>query len=132
MILETKEQQFEQIWIIQSRALICRSFNFLYAALSGSTLLKSVMSQHYNSLMELYNTNVTNFTLHENTSSLYFYTSLGMLELRWLCMHLWLNLINWSIIKKNLKIYTCTKSLESCSVVVYHRFWQSYRLERAT
>ena len=47
--------------------------NFLYAALSCGTLLQYVMSQQYNCLMEL-NTNFTNFTFHENISSLYLYT----------------------------------------------------------
>ena len=51
-------QKFGQIWIIQSRDMIFQRFiNFVYVALSGGTLLISVMSQQYNCLMELY----TNF-----------------------------------------------------------------------
>ena len=46
--------------------------NFLYATLSGGTVLISVMSQQYNCLIELY-TNF-NFSYHEIASSLYFYT----------------------------------------------------------
>ena len=42
--------------------------NFMYATLSGGTLLQSVMSQQYNCRMELY-TNFTRFTFHENISS---------------------------------------------------------------
>ena len=46
--------------------------NFVYVALSGGTVLISVMSQHYNCLMELYKK--INNTFHENVSSLFFYT----------------------------------------------------------
>ena len=43
------------IWIIQSRDMIFKGFiNFAYVALSGGTLLISVLSQQYNFLMELY------------------------------------------------------------------------------
>ena len=44
--------------------------NFLFAALSGGTLLQSVMSQHGNCLMELHKFNI--LVYHENVSSLYF------------------------------------------------------------
>ena len=41
--------------------------NFVYVALSGGTLLISVMSQQYNCLiMELYKKKLQNFTFHEN------------------------------------------------------------------
>ena len=46
--------------------------NLLQAAISGGTLLTSVMSQQYTCVMELY-TSFTNVTLHENISSPYFY-----------------------------------------------------------
>ena len=46
----------------------------MYVALSGGTLLISVMSQQYNCLMELYTIFFFFFTFHENVSSLYFYT----------------------------------------------------------
>ena len=45
----------------------------MYVALSGGTLLISVMSQQYNCLMELY-TNLSKFNFHENVSSLFFDT----------------------------------------------------------
>ena len=50
--------------------------NFLYAALSGGTVLTSVMSQQYNCLMELkicvhVHKFYTIFTFHENVSSHY-------------------------------------------------------------
>ena len=49
MILETQELWFFKVLI-----------TLLYAALSGGTLLQSVMPQQYNSLMEL-STNFTKF-----------------------------------------------------------------------
>ena len=48
--------------------------NFVYVALSGGTLLISVMSQQYNCLMELYTNFYKIFTFHENVSSLFCYT----------------------------------------------------------
>ena len=49
--------------------------DLVYVALSGGTLLISVMSQQYNCLMELYTPKFSqNFTFHENVSSLFFYT----------------------------------------------------------
>ena len=46
----------------------------MYVALSGGTLLISVMSQQYNCLMELYTNFLQNFTFHESVSSLFFRT----------------------------------------------------------
>ena len=53
-----------------------------------------------------------------------------MLGLRWMCMHLWMNLIKRTIDiqeeeKKSANL--CTKSMESCPLVIYmyHIFWQS-------
>ena len=48
--------------------------NFVYVALSGGTLLISVMSQQYNCLMELYTNFYKIFTFYENVSSLFSYT----------------------------------------------------------
>ena len=66
---------FGQIWIIPIKS--CDFFpkvlnNFWYAALSGDTLLQSVMSQHYNCLVEMY-TNLNKIKLFIKTS-LDFYT----------------------------------------------------------
>ena len=50
-----KKQTFEQIWILQSRAVNFKVLvKLLYSALSGDTVIIPVMSQQYNSLMELY------------------------------------------------------------------------------
>ena len=45
---------------------------------------------------------------------------LGMLGLRWLCRHLWVNFINWSILKKTKEIVKnlCAKPMKSYSLVV--------------
>ena len=53
----------------------------MYVALSGGTLLISVMSQQYNCLNETVHTFLQNFTFHENVSSLFFYT-LGTVYVR--------------------------------------------------
>ena len=47
-----------------------------------------------------------NLTFHENVSSFFFYTyNVGMLGLRWMCMHLLMNLIKRTIdIQEKLKI----------------------------
>ena len=75
MILETSQQKFGQIWIIQSRDMIFKGFiNFVYVALSGGTLLISLMSQQYNYLMESSTQIKKKITFHENVSSLFFYT----------------------------------------------------------
>ena len=59
---------------------------------------------------------------------------LGMLGLRWLCMHLWLNLINWSIdVQDKLKIVKIyVQSHWRVILLWYHRFWQSDRLDGST
>ena len=67
------------IWIIQSRAMIL--VNFLYAALSCGTLLISVMSQHYNCLMELY-TNFKKLSLFIKMNLPTTFTLIVMLGLR--------------------------------------------------
>ena len=97
----------------------------MHAALSCGTLLQSVMSQQNNCLMELY----TNFT-KLCFSWKYFFALLlylGMLGLRWLRMHLWLNLINRTIDihekKKGVKIYV--QSQWRVVLLWGHRFWQS-------
>ena len=54
-------QSNQEIWLFKG------FINFVYVALSGGTLLISMMSQQYNCLMELYiHTFLQNFTFHEN------------------------------------------------------------------
>ena len=128
MILETQQQRFGQIWIIQSRLLwFFKGFiNFVYVALSGGTLLISVMSQQYNCLMELYTQILLNvYFSWKCILKVPLLLYLGMLGLRWMCMHLLMNLIKRTIdIQEKLKIvkkiYTCTKSMESCPLVISH------------
>ena len=100
----------------------------MYVALSGGTLLISVMSQQYNCLRNCAQiTNfLQNFTFHENVSPLFFY--IGMLGLRWMCMHLWMNLIKRTIniqekYKRKGKIYV--QSQWGVVLLWYHIFWQS-------
>ena len=53
--------------------------------------------------------------------------ALGMLGLRWMCMHLWTNLIKRTIdIQEKLQIFKIYVQSQ-CRVVLlwYHRFWQS-------
>ena len=60
--------------------------------------------------------------------------NVGMLGLRLLCMHLWLNLINWTIdIQEKLNIVKnlCTKSMESCSLLA-SQIQADFRPERVT
>ena len=70
MISETQQQKFGQIWLIRSRAMIFQSLDsflihmYLYAAISGDTLLQSVMSQQ--------NKVLSNGILHTNFTRLYF------------------------------------------------------------
>ena len=124
MILETKQQKFGQIWIIQSRDRIFKGFiNFVYVALSGGTLPVSVMSQQYSCLMELYTNFLQNFTFHENVTSLFFLIYLGMLGLWWMFMHIWNELDQkdyWYPRKIKNCENLCTKSMESCPLVISH------------
>ena len=89
--------------------------NVVYVALSGGTLLISVMSQQYNYLMELW----------KCIFPLLLY--LGMLGLRWMCMYLWMNLINKTIdIQEKLKIVKIYEQSQWRVVLLwYHIFWQS-------
>ena len=110
----------------------------MYVALSGGTLLIYVMSQQYNYLMELY-TNFTKFSLftkmHLPSSFILGY----VIGLRWMCMHLWMNLIKRTIDiqeeKKNQNlwdiIWYMIMQLWMCSAAEYeerrtiflHRLW---------
>ena len=101
--------------------------NFVYVALSGGTLLISVMSQQYNCLMELY---TISFSSKFNFSWKCIFpvlSYLGMLGLRWMCMHLWINLIKRTInIQEKLKILKIYLQSQWRVVLLwYHIFWQS-------
>ena len=85
--------------------------NFMYAALSGGTVLIYVMSQQYNCLMELY----TNLMKMYLPSTFIDYCA-------WVCMHLWLNLINWILCRPTMSMECC--SLD-CDSLWQHRFWHS-------
>ena len=98
----------------------------MYVALSGGTLLISVMSQQYNCLMELY----TNFYNIFDFSWKFIFPLLlyfGMLGLRWVCMHLWMNLIKrTNDIQEKLKLVKIYVHSQWRVVLLwYHIFWQS-------
>ena len=98
----------------------------MYVALSGGALPISVMSQQYNCL---------NGTVHKFLQKIYFSWKcifflllyLGLLGMRWMCMHLWMNLIKRTIdIQEkgtNVKIYV--QSQRRVVLLWYHIFWQS-------
>ena len=94
----------------------------MYDALSGGTLLISVMSQQYNCLMQLY-TNFYNILLFMKT----YLPSSIMLGLRWMCMHLWMKLIKRTIdIQDKLKLMKIyVQSQWRVVLLWYHMFWQS-------
>ena len=99
----------------------------MYVALSGGTLLISVMSQQYNCLMELYKFfyKIVLFMKMYLPSS--FILGTCMLGLRWMCMHLWMNLIKRTIdIQEKLKIVKIyVQSQWRVVLLWYHIFWQS-------
>ena len=99
----------------------------MYVALSGGTLLIYVMSKQYNCLMELY-TNVYKILLF---MKVYLPSSfiLGyVIGLRWMCMHLWMNLIKRTIdIQEKLKLVQIyVQSQWRVVLLWYHIFWQSF------
>ena len=105
----------------------------MYVTLSGGILLISVMSQQYNCLMELYQKTNKKYFSWKCIFLLLLY--FGMLGLRWMCMHLWMNLIKRTIgipIKlKIVKIYVQRQWIESCTLVRSHILAEFHR-ERAT
>ena len=58
---------------------------------------------------------------------------LGMLGLRWMCMHLWMNLIKRTWYPRKIKNCEnlCTKSMESCRLVISH-ILAEFHPDRAT
>ena len=128
-----------QIWIIQSRDMILKGFiNFVYVALSGGTLLISVMSQQYNCLMELYKKfyKILLFMKMYIVSSLLFYTYMNVrAEMN---VHAFMNELDqkdywYPRRRKKIKIVKnlCTKSMESCPFVISH-ILAEFHPERAT
>ena len=100
----------------------------MYVALSGGTLLISVMSQQYNCLMELC-TNLYKILLFMkmHLPSSFILRYVRDLGLRWMCMHLWMNLIKRTIdIQEKLKIVKIyVQSQWRVVLLWYHIFWQS-------
>ena len=99
----------------------------MFVALSGGTLLISVMSQQVQLSNGTVHKFLQNVTFHENVSSLFSYKYLGMLGLRWMCMHLWMNLIKRAIeFWENFKIVKIyVQSQWRVVLLWYHIFWQS-------
>ena len=110
-------------WIIQSRAVIFQSFdNFLVCR---------PPSWHFATICDVTTAQLSNGTIH-NLLFMKMYLPLllylGMLGLRWLCMqncmHLWLNLINWSVdIQENLKIVKRGHT-KLCIIISFKRIFQ--------
>ena len=95
----------------------------MYVALSGDNLLISVVSQEYNCLMELYTNFGQNFTFHDNVylpSSFIFRYHRAEMN-----VHAFMNeldLKDYWYPRKNKKNCEnlCTKSMESCPLVIWH------------
>ena len=108
--------------------------NFLYVDLSGGTLLISVMSQQYNCLMELY----TNFYKILLFMKMYLPSSFILRYVRAeMNVHAFVNELDqkdyWypRKIKNCENLHVCTKSMESCPLVISHILAEFYP-ERAT
>ena len=98
----------------------------MYVALSDGTLLIFVMSQQYNCLLELYKFFKTKF--HFSWKCIFpLLLYKGMLGLRWMCMHLWMNWIKRTIdIQENLKIVKIYVQSQWRVVLLWsHIFWPS-------
>ena len=106
--------------------------NFLYATLSGGTVLLSVMSQQYNCVMELY----TNFTKCLLFMKMYLHSTFILRYVRAkMIVHAFmieLGQLDYRYPRKlkNCEIL-CTKSMESCYLVISH-ILAEFCLERAT
>ena len=133
MILETYQQKFGQIWIIQSRDIIFQSFiNFVYVALSGGTLLISVMSQQYNCLMELYTNSYQILLFMKMNIPSSFILGYVRAEMN---VHAFMNELDQKGYWYPRKFENCenlyTKSMESCPLVISHTLAE-FHPERAT
>ena len=84
------------------------------------------MSQQYNCIMELY-TNLYKILLFMKMYIFPLLLYLGMLGLRWMCMHFWMNLIIRTIdIQEKLKLVKIyVQSQWRVVLLWYHIFWQS-------
>ena len=111
----------------------CKSFiNFVYFALSGGILLISVMSQQYNCLMELY----TNFHKILLFMKMYLPSSFILSYVRAeMNVHAFMNELDqpdyWYPRKIRNGENPCTKSMESCPLVISH-ILAEFHPERAT
>ena len=109
------------------------SFNFVYFALSGGILLISVMSQQYNCLMELY-TNSHKILLFMKM----YLPSSFILSYVWAEMnvHAFMNELDqpdyWYPRKIRNGENPCTKSMESCPLVISHILADSIQRGRHT
>ena len=85
------------------------------------------MSQQYNCLMELYTKFLKYYFSWIWLFPLLLVLYLGMLGLRWMYMHLWMNLINRTIdIQEKFKVVKIyVKSQWRVVLLWYHIFWQS-------
>ena len=96
---------------------------FVYVALSGGTLLISVISQQNNCLMELY-TNCYKILLFMKINFPSSFIPRYVIGLRWMCMYLWMNLIKRTIdIQEKLeivKIYINVQSQWRVVLLWYH------------
>ena len=104
----------------------------MYVALSGSTLLISVMSQQYNCLMQLY----TNFYKISFVMKMYLPSSLILRYVRAeMNVHAFMNELDqmdyWYPRKIKNCENLCTKSMESCPLVISH-ILAEFHPERAT
>ena len=108
------------------------SINFVYVALSGGTILISVMSQQYNCRMELY----TNFYKILLFMKMYLPSLfiLGYIRAE-INVHVFMNELDQKDYWYPRKIINCenlcTKSMESCPLVISH-ILAEFHPERAT
>ena len=118
---------FGQIWIIESRDMIFKGFiNFCVG---------HPLRWHSSNICDVTTVQLSNRTVHKFLQIFFsswkcifpLFLYLGTLGLRWMCMHLWMNVIKRTIDiqekLKYLKIYVQSQ----CRVVLlwYHIFWQS-------
>ena len=116
-------------WALSPLGLLFKVLiHFLFAALSGGSLLQSVMSQQYNCLMKLY-TNFTKFYFSQYLPSTFILRCMLLLGLRWLCMHVhdWTLLTGLLIYPRKIKeilwksMYKVNRELFTCGITDFGR-----------